>query len=105
MSSIANESPTSVPISPHGKPCLAAMQCILVTQSDGQAELDLMRSELAEQPIDHLSLKNFSSIVLLQREMKGRLSDAQVGVRLVLQGDEAFVWPLHALARTAGFTT
>lgn len=37
-----------------------------------------------------------------QRALLERLDSASVGLQLLLCGNEAFLWPLHALARQAG---
>ncbi|MFR0692734.1 dimethylamine monooxygenase subunit DmmA family protein [Enterobacterales bacterium AE_CKDN230030158-1A_HGKHYDSX7] len=49
-----------------------------------------------------LLASEFASPVALQQALLERLLRASVGQQLLLCGDEAFVWPLHALARNAG---
>ncbi len=51
---------------------------------------------------EQLSLADFADAQALQHAVLARLELARCGLRLELRGDEAFIWPLQALARAAG---
>lgn len=94
--------PFSVPRYPSGQPSPKAREHLLVTQDAGRETLAALASTLGDTPLTHLALPDFASLAALQLALSARLKDARVGLRLELRGDEAFVWPLHALARGAG---
>ena len=102
MSNAATDHPFSVPRYPSGQTCPAASEHLLVTQGAGQEERDALAAQLGKVRITHLALPDFPSVADLQLVLSTTLQDARVGLRLDLRGDEAFVWPLHALARAAG---
>lgn len=45
---------------------------------------------------------DYASNAALQQALAARLELARCGLRLELRGDEAFIWPLQALAQAAG---
>lgn len=53
-------------------------------------------------PAEQLALGDFADVQALHRAVLARLELARCGLRLELRGDEAFIWPLQALARAAG---
>ncbi|MDF3933116.1 dimethylamine monooxygenase subunit DmmA family protein [Pseudomonas citronellolis] len=85
-------------------PRLAGGQPLLVAQVADAA----LTSELAErlgvavQTLEVLDAAAHPGPAALQRALLERLGRASVGLQLYLSGDEAFLWPLHALARNAG---
>lgn len=76
-----------------------AAEHLLVAQS--AAAEQAAASELAGLPLSRLAVAQ-GSAAALQRALLERLRHSPVGLRLYLAGDEAFVWPLYALARNAG---
>lgn len=86
--------PFSVPRYPSSTPGEQARAHLLVTQDAVQAP----HTPLAA----HLALTDFANPTALQQALVEHLARAHVGLHITLQGDEAFVWPLHALARSAG---
>src|SRR5262245_20928407 len=99
MSSAPTDHPFSVPRYPSGQPCPAASEHLLVTQG---AEPTLLGTLAKHVPVSHLALPDFPHQAALQAALRAKLDTAPAGLRLELHGDEAFVWPLHALARQAG---
>lgn len=66
---------------------------------------DLLVSQFrdADLPAERqLVASDFADLATLQQALVARLDLARCGLRLELRGDEAFIWPLHALARGAG---
>lgn len=102
MSSVAPYPPTSVPLYPVAEPYPPTPHYLLVTQDDAVETLQRLGVELSDTRIDHLQLSGITDPSALQQALSERLAHACVGLRLVLEGDEAFVWSLHALARKAG---
>jgi len=87
--------PFSVPRYASQTPGPKAREHLLVTQT-GEA---VSTSDL---PLIHLALPDYADVAALHQALVDYLRDARVGLRLELRGDQAFVWPLHALARAAG---
>ncbi|MDH4607482.1 dimethylamine monooxygenase subunit DmmA family protein [Pseudomonas sp. BN102] len=102
MSATATDHPFSVPRYPSGQPSLAAHEHLLVTQGTGQNDCAALAAEQGQARLSHLALPDFANLAALHLALSARLKGARVGLRLDLRGDEAFVWPLHALARAAG---
>ena len=88
MSSTATDHPFSVPrYEQAGQPA-----DLLVTQYHDSRTADDRQ----------LTLSDFSDSAALHQALGNRLNLARCGLRLELRGDEAFIWPLQALARSAG---
>lgn len=51
---------------------------------------------------DILRAADYPAPAALHQALSDRLGRASIGLQLYLCGDEAFLWPLHALARDAG---
>lgn len=102
MSTVAHDHPFSVPRYPSGQPSPAAREHLLVTQDAGREARAALAAALGSCQLDHLALPDFPDLAALQQALSARLQQAHVGLRLDLRGDEAFVWPLQALARGAG---
>ncbi|MFZ6049831.1 dimethylamine monooxygenase subunit DmmA family protein [Pseudomonas sp. CR3202] len=102
MSATATDHPFSVPRYPSGQPNLTANTHLLVTQGPGRDDCAALAAQLGKARLTHLARPDFPSLAALQLALGAQLKDARVGLRLDLRGDEAFVWPLHALARAAG---
>lgn len=88
MSSTATDHPFSVPRYDQA----SQPADLLVTQRRD--------SNLADD--QQLVLGDFSDSAALQQAFTTRLKLASCGLRLELRGDESFIWPLQALARSAG---
>lgn len=88
MSSIPTDHPFSVPRYDrhHGPAGLLVTQCRDTALADGC----------------QLVLGDFPDSAALQQALADRLHLASCGLRLELRGDEAFIWPLQAVARSAG---
>ena len=99
---IATHHPFSVPHYPIGQPSSSAREHLLITQDDGQAMLAARSRELPQVRCKHLALPDYGTQAALQLALGQYLKSARVGLRLELCGDEAFVWPLHTIARGAG---
>ncbi|GBL54977.1 hypothetical protein SAMN05216577_105115 [Pseudomonas citronellolis] len=81
-------------------PRLAGGQALLVMQ---QADADQARALAARLGLAAGELELLATDAQnAQRALQERLASASVGLQLLLWGDEAFLWPLHALARQAG---
>lgn len=104
MSAAAQEPPFSVPRYASGQPCQAATRHLLVTQGDGATAWAELHTRLGGAPanLNHLALSAYPDLAGLRHALLEQLRAARVGLRLYLWGDEAFIWPLHALARDAG---
>jgi hypothetical protein len=102
MSTTATDHPFSAPRYPSGQPSLTATAHLLVTQGTGRDDFTALALQLGKDRLTHLALPDFPNLAALQLALDAQLKDARVGLRLDLRGDEAFVWPLHALARAAG---
>ncbi|MDZ3991843.1 dimethylamine monooxygenase subunit DmmA family protein [Pseudomonas sp. Teo4] len=102
MSSIATDHPFSVPRYPSGERPQAATDFLLVTQTSGREAFTALSRAFGHTPSSHLALTDFTDMAALQQVLGERLATAHVGLRLELRGDQAFVWPLHAQARSAG---
>lgn len=90
MSSAATYHPFSVPHYP--EPSSRPAVDLLVTR--------VRDSHLADDR--QLVLTDFADSAALGLALAERLAQLRCGLRLELRGDEAFIWPLHAVARQAG---
>ncbi|WP_271408625.1 dimethylamine monooxygenase subunit DmmA family protein [Pseudomonas sp. Q1-7] len=102
MSPTATDHPFSVPRYPSGQPNPTADAHLLVTQGAGRDDCAALTAQLGKGRMMHLALPDFPSFAALQLALNEQLKNACVGLCLDLRGDEAFIWPLHALARAAG---
>ncbi|MGY4494670.1 dimethylamine monooxygenase subunit DmmA family protein [Pseudomonas sp. TE3610] len=75
-------------------PCTGAVQHLIVAQCSGAA------AELAAQLPSALLLEGSATGV--EPQLAEHLRHSHVGSHLYLIGEEAFIWHLHALARSAG---
>lgn len=104
MNAEAPEPPYSVPRYPSGQPCKQAIHHVLVSQGASHAARADLYAALSDSPAQftHLALATYPDLNGLHHAVLEQLRGAHVGLRLYLQGDEAFIWPLYALARDAG---
>lgn len=102
MSSVATDHPFSVPRYPGAQPSQAATAYLLVTQTPGHEAFAALASGACHAKASHLALTDFPDMAALEQAMVKHLATASVGLQLDLRGDQAFVWPLHAQARSAG---
>jgi hypothetical protein len=98
MSSTCATRHFSLPCYSGGQPPQAARQHLLVTQFGARPTLN----QTAIPSSAHLDLAQFANLEQLSQALAERLGHAEVGVFLELQGDEAFIWSLHKVAREAG---
>ena len=90
MSSTATYHPFSVPRYPE-QPSRPAADLLVTRVRD---------SHLPDER--QLVLTDFADSSALCQALAERLAQSCCGLRLELRGDEAFIWPLHAVARQAG---
>lgn len=90
MSSTATYHPFSVPRYPE-QPSRPAADLLVTRVRD---------SHLPDER--QLVLTDFADNSALCQALAERLAQSCCGLRLELRGDEAFIWPLHAVARQAG---
>lgn len=93
--SATTDHPFSVPRYPSAASDRKPRERLLVSQS-GEA------FAAGDLPLIQLALPDYADLAALHQALADYLADARVGLRLELHGDQAFVWPLHALARGAG---
>lgn len=93
MSSVATVHPFSVPCYPASpaSPSGPAVDLLVTRVRDAR---------IADE--NQLVLTDFADSSALHHALSQRLAQARCGLRLELRGDEAFIWPLHAVARHAG---
>lgn len=77
---------------------------LLVMQVADDMPIDLLATALKQlpYPLETLSVGDYPESDALQGALLERFGRASVGLQLYLCGDEAFLWPLYALARDAG---
>lgn len=93
--------PQSVPV--YREPTLRyhALQHILVTQTATAPALGSLIQRF-EQPGLPTPRVICAAVGDFERQLKALLDAATVGTRLYVLGDEAFLWRIHGMARTAG---
>ncbi|MFC3609473.1 dimethylamine monooxygenase subunit DmmA family protein [Stutzerimonas tarimensis] len=92
----------STPVYPAEAARVAASRRILVTQDNGLPGAERLLTQFKDQGGPLLVLSPRSVGQRFEEMLGESLGKAQVGTRLYVCGDEAFLWQVRALARQAG---
>lgn len=103
---IAASRPVSLPTYDAAPPMQLSRDYLLVTQTQGlELHAELQDRVAQARRLTHLALPELEDLPMLQRVLAEHLRSSHVGVKLHVQGDEAFLWKIRTVAVDAGLLT